>query len=391
MIFVAYDIYVFCCLRCLIFVLLTMLTISCRQAVGTALPAVIIVFVSSTTEFWQALLCLTLCLSLNGMTTSGSLVNPQDLAPKFAGSVSGTFCNMLRNDCQLTFGVKRTRESMRVQPSLLFNRQLSCTPIDSRALSSTLNMFKVSMRIKTLTFVWPPTVMHSHRFFSALTYFEHVEYFDESRYECKLSLLFDRQLPCTLIVSRALPSILNMFQVSMRVQTISRSFNRQLSCTLTDSPVLSPTLNMFQISMKFVDWEFKLINARSSTLNTQCSNFHWELMRVSHICWATRVVVWELNKRFSYPNLMTQLWVGVRRKNMPIKDKKSWRMILCRIFVFQSQFQLCIIIWTTSGFSVLNSLFDILSLLFWYFYKNIYHKGFFLLFYVMVVLNPAKT
>ena len=54
---------------------------------------------------------------------------------------------------------------------LLFDRQLSCTLIDSRALSSTWDMFRISMRF-SLSF--------DHQLSCAVINFEHVQNFDEN-------------------------------------------------------------------------------------------------------------------------------------------------------------------------------------------------------------------
>ena len=109
-------------------------------------------------------------------------------------------------------------ELMRVQTlSLSFDHQLSCILTDSQALSSALNLFKISMRVQTLSrlttsshalsltlkhshqlwtcsefwwqfklsLVWPPTLMHSHRLSSALINFGRVQNFNESCWEFK--------------------------------------------------------------------------------------------------------------------------------------------------------------------------------------------------------------
>ena len=113
-------------------------------------------------------------------------------------------------------------------PSPLFHCPLLCTLTDSRTLLSTLNMFKILMRVVESLIHRPCFTSNSHQLSNALVNFEHVQSFDEGCWEFNPSPLF----------------------------------HCPLSCTLTDSRTLSSTLNMFKMS--------------------------WDFIRVSHICWATK-------------------------------------------------------------------------------------------------------
>ena len=78
----------------------------------------------------------------------------------------------------------------------------------------------------------------SYRLSSALINFGHVQSFNESWWEFKLSLSFDHQLSCTLIDCRVLSSTLNVFKISMIVDESPNSH----SCLSTNSYVLSSTV-----------------------------------------------------------------------------------------------------------------------------------------------------
>ena len=188
------------------------------------------------------------------------------------------------------------------------------------------------MRVKTLTLVLPPTLVHSHRLLSALINFEHVQNFNDSWWELKLSLLFDRQLSCTLIDCRALSSTLNVFKISMIVDE-SSTLSLVWPPTLVHSHRLSSALINFERVQNFDDswWEFKLslsfdrqlsctlieCRALSSTLNK--FKFQWELIRVAHVYWASLVNSHGRSPSFgraheswtkwiSHPNLVTRFF-----------------------------------------------------------------------------------
>ncbi|EDO46529.1 predicted protein [Nematostella vectensis] len=59
------------------------------ETLGTCVPALVLLSTSQAVHFWQALVCMSMALCLCGASTSGSLMNIQDLSPGFAGSISG--------------------------------------------------------------------------------------------------------------------------------------------------------------------------------------------------------------------------------------------------------------------------------------------------------------
>ena len=124
--------------------------------------------------------------------------------------------------------------------SLSFDRQPSFSVTVSRALSSILNMFKVSTRVDLSS--------------------------------------SDRQLSGSLIDSLALSLILNVFKVSIRDETSHAHYH-----LIANSSALSSTLQCFHQL-----WTSQL------KVSTRVDK------RVPHVCWATLVLVspraWQLNK-----------------------------------------------------------------------------------------------
>ncbi len=61
------------------------------QSMSLGGVAFFLVLVTYTSSYSAALLCMALSLTCGGFHGAGILVNPQDLAPKFSGSVFGKF------------------------------------------------------------------------------------------------------------------------------------------------------------------------------------------------------------------------------------------------------------------------------------------------------------